>query len=197
MKRIFSITFLNFFVSGGVTLIVPLLLLERRIDLIEISLVISVLPLVFFIVRVFLAAFADLKGWRRFYLLINWPATFFSTLIYAIANSTSFFLFGKIIEAFKESSYWGVNRTAIFSISPNKKEKEATRNSAVLALATAIGSAVAGIGISYFGFSIAISLFLFASVIIGIPAALLWRTSTEKSEPKPCRTKDLVNPTWQ
>jgi len=77
LKRIFSITFLNFFVSGGLTLIIPLLLLERKIDLIEISMVVSVLPLVFFIVRVLLAVFADLKGWRRFYLLINWPATFF------------------------------------------------------------------------------------------------------------------------
>ena len=147
MKRILTITFLNFFVSGGITLIVPLLLLERKIDLIEISLVLSVLPLVFFIVRLILAAFADFKGWHRLYLLINWPATFFSTLIYAIANSTSLFLFGKMIEAIKESSYWGVNRTAIFSLSPKTKEKEATRNSAVLALATATGSAVAGIGI--------------------------------------------------
>jgi MFS family permease len=193
LKRIFSITFLNFFVSGGLTLIIPLLLLERKIDLIEISMIISVLPLVFFIVRVLLAAFADLKGWRRFYLLINWPATFFSTLIYAVANSTSFFLFGKIIEAVKESSYWGVNRTAIFSLSPNKKEKEATRNSAILALATAIGSAAAGIGIAYFGFSIAISFFIIASFIIGLPAILLWRTPKQKSESKTCKVKDLLN----
>ena len=193
MKRILTITFLNFFVSGGITLIVPLLLLEREIDLIEISMVLSVLPLVFFIVRLILATFADFKGWHRLYLLINWPATFFSTLIYAIANSTSFFLFGKMIEAVKESSYWGVNRTAIFSLSPKTKEKEATRNSAVLALATATGSAVAGIGISYFGFSFAISLFLFASIIIGIPAALLWRTHG-KPEHKACNAKNLLNP---
>jgi predicted MFS family arabinose efflux permease len=156
--------------------------------------VISVLPLVFFIVRLFLAAFADFKGWRRLYLLINWPSTFFSTLIYAIANSTPFFLFGKMIEAVKESSYWSVNRTAIFSLSPKTKEKEATKNSAVLALATATGSAIAGIGISYFGFSFAIFLFLFASFIIGIPASLLWRIPKRESESKACKVKDLLNP---
>lgn len=194
MKRIFSITFLNFFVSGGLTLIIPLLLLERKIELIEISMVVSVLPLVFFIVRVLLAVFADLKGWRRFYLLINWPATFFSTLIYALAKSTSIFLFGKIVEAFKESSYWSVNRTAIFSLSPSQKEKEATRNSAFLALATAVGSATAGIGITYFGFSIAISFFVIVSIIIGVPAALLWRTPKQKLELKTCKAKDLLNP---
>jgi MFS family permease len=194
LKRIFSITFLNFFISGGLTLIIPLLLLERKIDLIEISLVISVLPLIFFIVRVVIAAFADLKGWRRFYLLINWPATFFSTLIYALANSTSFFLFGKIVEAFKESSYWGVNRTAIFSLSPNKREKEATKNSAFIALATAVGSVCAGIGIAYFGFSTTFSFFLFVSIIIAIPAFLLWRTPNHKSDFETCKVKDLLNP---
>jgi MFS family permease len=194
LKRILSITFLNFFVWGGLTLIIPLLLLERNIDLIEIGIIISVLPLVFFIVRILLAAIADLKGWNRFYLLVNWPASLFSTLIYAVANSTLFFLFGKLVEAVKEASYWGVNRTAIFSLSPKKEEKEATKNSAVLALATAIGSAVAGIGIAYFGFSIAISVFVVASAIIGIPAALLYRTPKLKSESKTCKVKDLLNP---
>jgi len=47
MKRILAITFLNFFISGGLTLAIPLLLLERNVDLVEIGLVISILPLVF------------------------------------------------------------------------------------------------------------------------------------------------------
>ena len=194
MKRVLSITFLNFFVSGGLALIIPLLLLERNIGLIEIGIIISILPLVFFIVRLLLAAFADLKGWPRFYLIVNWPASLFSTLIYAVANSTPFFLLGKFVEAVKESSYWGVTRTAIFSLSPKKEEKEATKNTAVLALATAIGSGVAGIGIAYFGFSIAIAFFVVASAIIGIPAALLWRTPTKKSGSKTSQVKDLLNP---
>jgi len=194
LKRILSITFLNSFVSGGVTLIIPLLLLDRNIDLIEIGIIISVLPLVFFIVRILFAALADLKGWNRFYLLVNWPASLFSTLIFVVANSTPFFLLGKLVEAVKESSYWGVNRTAIFSLSPQKEGKEATKNIAVLSLGTAIGSAVAGIGISYFGFSIAISVFVVASIIIGIPAALLWRTPKQKIKTKTCKVKDLLNP---
>ena len=192
MKRILSITFLNFFVSGGLTLIIPLLLLQRNIDLIEIGIIISVLPLVFFIVRILLAAFADLKGWHKLYLLVNWPASFFSTLIYAVANSSPFFLLGKFVEAVKESSYWGIHRTAIFSLAPKKEEKEATRNTAVLALATAIGSAVAGIGISYFGFSITLTVLIVVSALIGIPAALLWRTRIEKSQSKNSEFKDLL-----
>lgn len=194
MKRILTITFLNYFVSGGLTLIIPLLLLERNVDLVEIGIVLSVLPLVFMVVRLFLAALADLVGWARFYLLLNWPGTLFSTLIYFIAASTPAFLFGKIVEAVKESSYWAVSRTAIFSISPKQKEKEATKNIAVIWLSTATGSAVSGIGIAYMGFSFTLSVLIFASVIIGIPAAMLWQTRRQSSRPKISRDISLLDP---
>jgi len=194
MKRILAITFLNYFVSGGLTLTIPLLLLERNVDLAEIGIVLSVLPLVFMVVRLFLAALADLVGWARFYLLLNWPGTLFSTLIYFIANSTPAFLFGKIVEAVKESSYWAVNRTAIFSMSPKQKEKEATKNIAVIWLSTAIGSAVSGIGIAYMGFSFTLSVLIFASVTIGIPAAMLWQTRRQSSKPKIPRDISLLDP---
>jgi predicted MFS family arabinose efflux permease len=194
MKRILAITFLNFFVSGGLTLTIPLLLLERKVNLAEIGIVISVLPLVFLVIRMFLAALADLVGWARFYLLLNWPGTLFSTLIYFVANSTPFFLSGKIIEAVKESSYWAVNRTAIFSLSPKREEKEATRNIAVLSLSSAIGSAVAGLGIAYVGFSFTLSILMFASAIIGIPAALLWQPRKKSSRPKLQKVISLLDP---
>ena len=80
MKRILAITFLNFFISGGLTLAIPLLLLERNVDLVEIGLILSVLPLVFLIARLFLALIADLKGWNRFYLFLNWPSNFLEKL---------------------------------------------------------------------------------------------------------------------
>lgn len=194
MKRILAITFLNNFVSGGLTLTIPLLLLERNVDLAEIGIVISVLPLVFLVIRLFLAALADLVGWARFYLLVNWPGTLFSTLIYFIASSTPAFLLGKIIEAVKESSYWAVNRTAIFSLSPKQEEKEATRNMAVLWLSTAVGSAVAGLGIAYMGFSFTLSILILASAIIGIPAALLWQTQRQSSRPKILNVISLLDP---
>jgi len=132
MKRVAAITFLNYFVTGGLTLAIPLLLLERNVNLAEIGLVISVLPLVFLFVRLLFAALADQLGWAPFFILLNWPGTFFSTTIYFLANSTFAFLLGKIVEAVKESSYWAVNRTAIFSISPKQRGKEATRISAVI-----------------------------------------------------------------
>ena len=69
MKRILSITFLNFFISGGLRLAIPLLLLDRNVDLVEIGVVISVLPIVFLVVRLLMALVADSKGWNRFYIV--------------------------------------------------------------------------------------------------------------------------------
>jgi hypothetical protein len=103
------------------------------------------------------------------------------------------FLIGKIAEAMKESSYWAVNRTAIFSLSPKREEKEATRNTAVFFLSTAIGSAAAGLSISYFGFSTTLALLIVAAGIIGFPAALLWKSRKQNCELKPARIKVLIN----
>ncbi len=192
MKRILLVTFLNFFVSGGLTLAIPLLLLEQKVDLISIGIVISILPLFFLVIRLVIALIADLGGWSRFYLLLNWPASIISTLIYFAANSLPVFVIGKMVEAFKESSYWAVNRTAIFSLSPKREEKEATRNTAVSLLSTAIGSAVAGLGLTYLGFPHTLSFFVAASSLIGFPAAMLWKIPKQNQVTSP-RVKDLIS----
>jgi predicted MFS family arabinose efflux permease len=192
MKRILSVTFLNFLVSGGLTLTIPLLLLERKVDLIEIGVVISILPLFFMIIRLIFALAADLKGWNRFYLLINWPSALISTIIYFVANSIPIFLMGKIAEAFKESSYWAVNRTAIFSLSPEREEKEATRNTAVSLFSTALGGAMAGFGMAYLGFSSTLGLLVIASALIGFPAFFLWKMPKQNSLSS-AKIRDLTN----
>jgi predicted MFS family arabinose efflux permease len=173
MKRVIAIAFLNYFVSGGLALIIPLLLLDRNANLAEIGIILSVLPLVFLTVRQLFAALADQIGWAPLFILFNWPATFLSTAIYFLANSVPVFLLGKTAEGVKESAYWAVNRTAVFSLSPKQEEKEATRINAVIWLATAIGSAAAGIGIAYLGFSSTLGIMILASAAMGIPAALL------------------------
>jgi MFS family permease len=194
MKRVVAVTFLNHFVKGGLALTIPLLLLERNVNLAEIGLVISILPLVFLFVRLLFAALADQVGWAPFFVLLNWPGTFFSTMIYFLANSTPAFLLGKIVEAVKESSYSAVKRTAIFSLSPKRRGKEATKISAVIALSFAVGSAVSGLGITYIGFSFTLAILIMASSFIGIPAALLWRTNKRDSKPKILSAMALLDP---
>ena len=193
MKRILAITFLNFFISGGLTLAIPLLLLDRNVDLVEIGVVISVLPIVFMVVRLFMAVIADSKGWNKFYVLMNWPWSVLSTFVYFVATSTPLFFLGKFFEALKESSYWAVTRTAIFSLSPKREEKAATRNVAVLLLSTAVGSAVAGFGIANFGFSFTLSILIVAAGFIVFPAALLWKIPKQNFKSTNLRLGDIVN----
>jgi MFS family permease len=194
MKRVNAITFLNDFVSGGLTLLIPLLLLARKVSLAEIGIVLSILPLVFLIARLLFAAVADRIGWAHIFLLINWPSTLLSTAIYYFAGSLPVFLAGKFVEGLRDSSYWAVSRTAIFHLSPNREGEEATKTNAIIWLATATGCAVAGFGIAFLGFYSTIAILAFASSVIVIPAAMLWKTGNKSIMPKPDNIIRLLNP---
>jgi MFS family permease len=195
MKRVAAITGLNYFVGGALALVIPLLLLERKVSVAEIGIVLSIYPLVFLAARLLFAALADRVGWGPIFTLFNWPATLISTLIYFVANSLSAFSVGKIVEALRESAYWAANRTAIFALSPKREVKEATRMNAVIWLSTAVGSGVAGIGLTYTGFSFTLAVLAAASAAIGIPAVMLWkqRTYSQAMETKPTGTGPSTN----
>ncbi len=194
MRRVNAITFLNYFVSGAVTLLIPLLLLARNVNVADIGIVLSVLPLVFLFARLLFAAIADYVGWSHVFLLINWPATFASVVIYYFASSLPIFIVGKLVEGLRESSYWAVSRTAIFHLSPNKAGSEATKNNAIIWLATAVGAVVAGAGIFYIGFSSTLGILVLASLLVGIPAVLIWRSSKKIRMPKTQSLFAALNP---
>jgi hypothetical protein len=94
------------------------------------------------------------------------------------------FISGKIIEGLRDASYWAVNRSAIFDLSPGREGQEATRTNAIIWLATAIGSATAGLGIALAGFSWTLVLLMVASAAIGVPAILLWKVGRRDAKPK-------------
>jgi len=184
MRRVNAITFLNNFVAGAITLLIPLLLLAQHVNLAEIGLVLSALPLVFLFARLLFAAIADQVGWSHIFLLANSPATFIATAIYYMANSLSAFFGGKVVEGLRDASYWAVNRTAIFHLSPEREGREATRTNAIIWLATAVGSAAAGLGIAFAGFSWTLVVLMVASAAIGIPAGLLWKVGKKSAKPQ-------------
>jgi len=191
MLRVNAITFLNNFVSGALTLLIPLLLLAQHVNMAEIGLVLSALPLVFLIVRFLFAAVADQVGWSRIFMLANWPATVFATTIYYVSSSLSAFFFGKVVEGLRESSYWAVNRRAIFDLAPGREGKEATRTNAIIWLATAIGSSAAGLSIALAGFSWTLVMLMVASAAVGIPAVLLWKIGKRSTKPQSSFLKSM------
>jgi MFS family permease len=192
--RVNAISFLNYLVSGAITLLIPLLLLERKMNLTEIGIVLSILPLVFLFARLVLAAIADYVGWSHIFLLVNWPSTVVSIVIYFFASSVPIFLFGKIAEGLRESSYWAVIRTAIYQLAPQKAGKEATKNNAIIWLATAGGGAFAGLSIFYIGFSVSLVMLALISLGISVPALMLWKSSTKTPIPKTENPFTSLNP---
>lgn len=194
LRRISTTTFLNFFVSGAITLVIPLLLLERNVSINEIGVVLSILPLVFLIARLLFAAIADYIGWSHLFLLINWPTAVASTICYYFASSILVFMLGKFAEGLRESAYWAVIRTGIYCLSTKRVEYEATKNNAIIWLATAVGAASAGILIAYTGFSITIAVIIIASLVIFFPAVRLWKSSIEIPLPKTTRLFASLNP---
>jgi|GEM_PF-708070 MFS family permease len=177
LKHIAAVVAINYFVSGALTLIIPLLLLERKMNLAEVGAVLSVLPLVFLTARLLLAVVADRFGWASMFTLVNWPSTFVSTLLYYTAASVPAFLLGKIVEGLKESSFWAVNRTAVFALAPDQRERRATWVNGVIWLATAVGSAFAGVSLAFWGFTFTMGILLLACAVMGIPTMLLWRNA--------------------
>jgi len=194
LRRVSTITFLNYFVSGALTLLIPLLLLAKHINVAEIGLVLSILPLVFLVARLVFSSIADYVGWSHVFVLINWPSAFFSTLIYYIASTWPLFALGKLVEALRESSYWAVSRTAIYHLSPHRAGHEATKMNAIIWLGMALGGAVAGLGISYFGFSPSLLVLTLVALAIGIPAVMLWKSSGATHISKTERFENPLNP---
>ncbi len=194
MKRVNAITFLNYFVSGALTILIPLLLLERNVSLAEIGLVLSALPLVFMVARLFFAALADHVGWSHVFLLINWPTTFAATAIYYFAYSLPTFALGKVVEGLRESSYWAVSRTAVFHLSPQREGREMTKINALIWLATAVGAMAAGVAIAYIGFSLTLAALMAVSFLVAVPAVSLWKSSRNFAFHKAERAFASLNP---
>ncbi len=194
MRTVNAITFVNYFVSGALTLLIPLLLLAKHINVAEIGLVLSILPLVFLFARLLFSSIADYIGWSHVFVLINWPSAFFSTLIYYIASTWPMFALGKLVESLRESSYWAVSRTAIYHLSPNRAGHEATKMNAIIWLGMALGGAIAGLGIDYMGFSPSLLLLTIVAFAIGIPAVMLWKSSSTAQISKTERFENPLSP---
>jgi len=190
LKRVNAITFFNYFTSGALTLLIPLLLLAKHVNVAIIGLVLSILPLVFLVARLVFSSIADYVGWSHVFVLINWPAAFLSTLIYYFSPTWPFFALGKLVEALRESSYWAVSRTAIYHLSPHRAGREATKMNAVIWIGMALGGVAAGLGSGFLGFSSSLAVLALVALAIGVPAVMLWKTSAKSIS----KTEHFVNP---
>jgi MFS family permease len=171
-----ALNFLNVldaFISGAYMITIPLLLVERNIDLTTIGVIFSAFPVVFVVSRILFASAADSIGLRIFFRM-SALGNLVSIALYGISSSPFSYSVAKGAQGIKEASLWAVNRNAAYEITKSEHPEMVTSTILFIrALAMAVGSIVSGFLISWVGFHWLFALLAVISVLIFIPARKL------------------------
>ena len=71
MDELRMINFLDAFITSSLSIIIPLLLVARGFNVVQIGLVVSISPVIFVVSRSIFAAMSDQVGVRRFFMAIS------------------------------------------------------------------------------------------------------------------------------
>jgi MFS family permease len=173
LRRLVALNILDAFITGSYMLTIPLLLVERNIDLTTIGVIFSAFPLVFLACRMLFASAADSVGLKKFFNL-NALGNLASAVLYAISSSPFSYAIAKAAQGVKEGSLWAVNRNAAYEITSSEKPQMVTSTVLfVRALAIAVGAVISGFLIFWTGFHGVFVLLAIISVLILVPARIL------------------------
>lgn len=173
MRSLVAVNVLDAFIGGAYLIAIPLLLVERKIDIATIGLVFSTFPVVFVASRMLFASAADSVGLRKFF-NVNAFGNLASVVLYAISSSPFAYSIAKAAQGVKESSLWAVNRNAVYETANSEALHMATSTLLfVRSLAIALGAVVSGFIIQWIGFQWLFLLLAVLSVLILIPARML------------------------
>jgi MFS family permease len=147
IKKTFFIQTINSFTVGVISIALPLLLSERKINIAEIGLIFSIYPIIFQLSRLSFGILSDFFG-RKIFFVTNSFMTILSGLAYYFARTPIGFLFGKATEGLKDGSIWSVNRACILDNHRDKIEGLIHLRS-FASVFEAIGSLLAGFLITW------------------------------------------------
>jgi MFS family permease len=166
MDELRMINFLDAFITNALSIVIPLLLVARGVDVVQIGLIVSVSPVIFVVSRSIFAAMSDQVGVRRFFIL-NGAMNVVSVLIYLLASSPLIFSVGKMFEGVRNGAMWAVNRTAVFL--KKGKRGAATEMSTTQAIRTgaaAMGIVAAGMLLNNYSFDTVLVFFALLGVVL-------------------------------
>ncbi|MCX6776849.1 MAG: MFS transporter, partial [Candidatus Micrarchaeota archaeon] len=165
MDELRIINFLDAFIANALSIIIPLLLVAKGVDVVQIGLVVSMSPVIFVVSRSIFAAMSDQVGVRKFFIL-NGAMNVVSVLIYLVASNPFLFSIGKMFEGVRNGAMWSVNRTAVFMRNGRKAVDEMSRTQAIRVGAAAMGIIVAGVLLDNYSFDAALIFFIILGVIL-------------------------------
>lgn len=168
LRKIGTLNFIQQFKYGALTVTLPLYLISRGIDVGEIGLILSLLPLAFLLVRTISSVFADVVGVKPFF-IANTVFHTITNLILLFAKTPLQFGLGKISEGSTDACFWAVDRTAIMERVHEKRYL--TLMGVVRSFGAAVGLIGAGLVIAYLSFEVVFAL-LIGIGIIGILISL-------------------------
>ncbi len=142
IKNAFTVQALNAFIGGVTYILLPLLMLERKISIESMGLIFAILPLVSQTSRVIFATISDYIGRKKFYWLCG-IMNLVHLIVYYFSKSPFGFLLGKISEGVRDASLWSVNR-AYFLDHSQEREKTLVKMRGMGSIFSAIGTLLAG-----------------------------------------------------
>ena len=144
LQSAFLIQALNSFIWGVMYIMLPMLMLERKISIESMGLIFAVLPIIFQINRIIFGIISDYAGRKNFFWL-NGITNIISLITYYLAQNPLGFLIGKTSEAIKEASIWSVNRAYLLDHNSQENDEKALVNlRSIVYITYAIGILIAG-----------------------------------------------------
>ncbi len=169
-KAALFIQILNSFISGVLTVVLPLLMTYRNIDVVTMGLIFASLPMIFQLTRMFFAVVSDFFG-RRLFFALNGLFNVVSSSLYYLAQTPLEFVFGKVIEGTKSASLWAVNRA--FLLEENREKwKALVHLRTTTYVSAAIGSLLAGFLIAWLFFEKTLMLCILVGAAV-VPISIL------------------------
>ncbi|MEM3555583.1 MAG: MFS transporter [Candidatus Micrarchaeia archaeon] len=169
MEELRVINFLDAFIANALSVLIPLILIARGVDVVGVGFVVSISPVVFVVSRSVFAALSDQRGVKEFFVL-NGFMNVVAVAVYMVANTPLMFSVGKMFEGVRNGAIWAVNRTAV--IYKKGKERAAEEMSKIQAIRTAsaaFGIVVVGLLLQSYSFDVALLFFIVLSfVLLGV-----------------------------
>ena len=165
LRRLYTINFIDAFIVGGMTVLVPLLMAARGIDITTIGLVFAAAPLAKAIVRLASAGIADSFGDRVIY-IVACIANFLETITYMLSSAAAGFGAGKLLDGARESLVWSTVRPSLMAAAPEKKHFAFTSLLSGRFIYNALGSLAVGALFAFGGFELPLAAMIALSAYI-------------------------------
>lgn len=170
IKKILLIQGIYSFLSGILYIVLPLLMVDRHINIVTIGLIFGALPVTFQLLRILFATLSDHFGRKRF-VILHGISTTISSIIFYFAYTPLQFLAGKLTQSVEDATIWATNRPIILDHSKKKRYDLIILRVYDFSFG-AVGTLIAGFLIAYLFFSNTV-LFVIALGFLIIPFSFL------------------------